>query len=74
MAGIFPNPAALLRLATCALVAAHDEWQAADRRYLSEASMAQLNPTPTGGAVEIPQRAEQELDETKTLLHCQISS
>ena len=42
--GIFPNPAALLRLATCVLIEAHDEWQAADRRYLSEASMAQLNP------------------------------
>ena len=42
--GIFPNPAALLRLATCVLIEAHDEWQAADRRYLSEASMSQLNP------------------------------
>lgn len=42
--GIFPNPAALLRLATCVLIEAHDEWQAADRRYLSEASMAKLNP------------------------------
>jgi putative transposase len=42
--GIFPNPTALLRLATCVLIEAHDEWQAADRRYLSEASMAQLNP------------------------------
>jgi putative transposase len=42
--GIFPNPAALLRLATCVLIEAHDEWQAADRRYLSEASMAQLTP------------------------------
>ena len=23
----------------------HDEWQVSDRRYLSEGSMAQLNPT-----------------------------
>ena len=46
--GIFPNPAALLRLSTCVLIEAHDEWQDQDRRYLSEESMALLNPpTPT---------------------------
>jgi putative transposase len=42
--GIFPNPAALLRLSTCVLIEAHDEWQDSDRRYLSEESMALLNP------------------------------
>jgi hypothetical protein len=42
--GIFPNPKALLRLATCVLIEAHDEWQVSDRRYLSETSMAALNP------------------------------
>jgi putative transposase len=26
------------------LIEAHDEWQVTDRRYLSEASMAQLTP------------------------------
>jgi putative transposase len=41
--GIFPDDA-LLRLASCVLIEAHDEWQVADRRYLSEASMALLNP------------------------------
>jgi len=42
--GIFPNPAALLRLSACVLIEAHDEWQDQDRRYLSEESMAMLNP------------------------------
>ena len=46
--GIFPNPAALLRLSTCVLIESQDEWQVAKRRYLSEESMAQLTPpTPT---------------------------
>lgn len=41
--GVFPNPAALLRLAGSVLVETHDEWQVSDRRYLSESSMALLN-------------------------------
>ncbi len=43
--GVFPNPAALLRLAGAVLVEAHDEWQVSDRRYLSESSMALLAST-----------------------------
>jgi putative transposase len=44
--GVFPNQAALLRLAGAVLVEAHDEWAvAAERRYLSEASMKLINPT-----------------------------
>ncbi len=49
--GIFPNPDALLRLSACVLIEAHDEWQDSDRRYLSEASMALLNP-PAPTALE----------------------
>ncbi len=49
--GIFPDAAALLRLSACVLIEAHDEWQVSDRRYLSEASMAQLTP-PAPTALE----------------------
>ena len=41
--GVFPNPAALLRLAGSVLVEAHDEWQVADKGYLSETTLALLN-------------------------------
>jgi transposase-like protein len=40
--GIFPNDAAVLRLITAVIVDTHDEWQTAERRYLSEESMAAL--------------------------------
>jgi len=41
--GIFPNAAGVLRLAGSILLEVHDEWQVAERRYLSEASMAKLS-------------------------------
>jgi putative transposase len=40
--GIFPTEASVIRLATAVLIDLHDEWQASERRYFSETSMAHL--------------------------------
>ena len=48
--GIFPDDAAVLRLAGAVLIEAHDEWQIAERRYLSEGSMAKLATTSDDAA------------------------
>jgi len=56
--GIFPNPAALLRLSSCVLIEAHDEWQDSERRYLSEESMALLNP-PAPTVLEAKRTAQE---------------
>jgi transposase-like protein len=41
--GIFPDDASVIRLVGAVLVDQHDEWQATERRYLSEGSMALID-------------------------------
>jgi transposase-like protein len=53
--GIFPNDASALRLITAVIVETHDEWAVAERRYLSEESMAKLfAPEDDAAQQELP--------------------
>jgi len=56
--GIFPNEAAILRLAGAVLLEVHDEWAIAERRYLSEGSMARLDPAGDDGSTKEVERAK----------------
>jgi transposase-like protein len=56
--GIFPNEAAILRLAGAVLLEVHDEWAIAERRYLAEGSMARLDPARDDGSPKEVERAK----------------
>jgi transposase-like protein len=59
--GIFPNEAAVTRLAGAVLLEVHDEWAIAERRYLAEGSMALLDRLTDDGQTK-------EVDGAKSLL------
>jgi putative transposase len=59
--GIFPNEAAITRLAGAILIETHDEWAIAERRYLAEGSMALLDRAADDGTTK-------EVDGAKSLL------
>jgi len=56
--GIFPNELAVTRLAGAVLLEIHDEWAIAERRYLSEGSMARLDPPGDDEATKEVERAK----------------
>jgi transposase-like protein len=56
--GIFPNEAAVTRLAGAVLLEIHDEWAIAERRYLSEGSMARLDPARDDELTKEVERAQ----------------
>ena len=56
MVGVFPNDAALARLVTAVIVETHDEWAVAERRYLSETSMALLRRSEAALTAPAPKR------------------
>jgi putative transposase len=51
--GIFPNDASALRLITAVCVEAHEEWLVAEKRYMSEGSMALITTTDSPAALEV---------------------
>ena len=58
MVGIFPTRASLIRLVGMVLLEIHDEWAIAERRYLSEGSMASLDPASDDGSTKEVERAK----------------
>lgn len=51
--GIFPNDASALRLITAVCVETHEEWLVAEKRYMSEGSMALLTTQPGLPTLEV---------------------
>jgi putative transposase len=51
--GIFPNDASALRLITAVCVETHEEWLVAEKRYMSEGSMALLTNADELPALEV---------------------
>ena len=56
--GIFPNEAAVMRLAGAVLLEIHDEWAVVERRYLAEGSMALLDRVGDDGLTKEVDRAD----------------
>ncbi len=56
--GVFPNDAALCRLVTAVVVETHDQWAVAERRYLSETSMALLAARRPRPSSSLPARGD----------------
>jgi len=54
--GVFPNDASVTRLVTAVVVETHDEWAVAERRYLSETSMALLRRLDAAPGLPAPKR------------------
>ncbi|KUI15613.1 hypothetical protein AU193_11655 [Mycobacterium sp. GA-1285] len=53
--GVFPNPAALLRLAGSVLVEAHDDWQLAEQTLPLDTSLAFLEISNKNTETSAPQ-------------------
>ena len=54
--GVFPTDPAIDRLVTAVIVEQHDEWAVAERRYLSETSMARLRQNASALPAPTPKR------------------